>query len=164
VPDINSLKAKVAAAKPVGKKSDLILDLSLADSGDIQTDTRYVGRIISARLIDLRNSGSERTSKIDVCIEILGDGEERLGVLNDYLHFSARSLRRLREFLLSAGLKAEANSKSLNAGELCEALPGRLVTLETRTDVPLSGNPRSETQIVVGSYIVLEPETETEAA
>jgi hypothetical protein len=152
------------AAKPAGKKSKLMIDLSLADTGNIQADTQYVGRVVSARLIDLSKSASERTSKIDVCIEILGDGEERLGALNDYLHISPRSLRRLKEFLLSAGLKTEANSNSLNAGELCEALPGRLVTLETRTDVPLSGNPRGETQIVVGSYIVLEPGTETEAA
>jgi hypothetical protein len=120
---ITDLKAKIGAAKRV-KTPSLTLDLSLADTGDIQADSKYVGRILSARLIN--PIGDERAPKIDICIEILGENEERIGAINDYLYLSVRSFRRLREFLLSAGMETEANSRTLDAGALCESLPGKV--------------------------------------
>jgi hypothetical protein len=152
---ITDLKVKLGIAKCV-KTPSLTIDLSLADTGDIQPDTEYVGRIVSARLIN--PIGDERTPKIDICIEILNENEERIGAINDYLYLSVRSLRRLKEFLLSAGMETEANSKTLDAGALCESLPGKMVTLTTRAGL----TPRGKEIIEVASYIVFEADAETE--
>jgi hypothetical protein len=154
MPDIKDIKARMAASKITPKAH--VIDLSLADSEAILPDTQYVGRIISARLINPNPALTDRVAKVDLCLEILGDQEERIGALNDYLYLSVRSLRRLKEFLLSAGLEDEASSKTLDVGALCDVLPGRLVTLITRKTL-LPGD--RGTEITVASYTTYQTET-----
>ena len=154
--DLTTVRARLDASKTTRTPKHLI-DLSLADTGGIQPDTRYIGRIVSARLIISNSKLTDKVPKIDLCIEILGEDNERIGALNDNLFLSPRCFRRLKEFLLSAELETEANSKTLDAGALCDILPGRLVTLNTRESV-LPGN--GQTVIIVASYVVLEKETE----
>jgi hypothetical protein len=156
MPDISDLKNRLEGSK-VTKTSRHLIDLTLADSGKILPDTDYVGRIISARLIIPNSELTDKVSKIDLCIEILDDDGQRLGALNDNLFLSPRCLRRFKEFLLSAGLETEASSKTLDVGALCEILPGRLVTINTRESIlPRTG----QTVIIVASYVVLEAEKE----
>jgi AAA domain len=126
-----------------------LIDLTLADSDKILPDTDYVGRVVSARLIIPNSELTDKVFKIDLCIEIL-EGDQRIGALNDNLFLSPRCLRRLKEFLLSAGLEREANSKALDAGALCDILPGRLVTLNT-TERYVSRT--GEKAVIVASYI-----------
>jgi hypothetical protein len=155
MPNINDLKNRLDASKST-KARKHIIDLSLGDTGDVLPDMDYDGRIISARLIIPNAELTEKVSKIDLCIEILGDAGQRIGALNDNLFVSPRCLRRLKEFLLSAGLETEANSKSLDARALCDILPGRLVTINTRESV-LPGT--YQTVIIVASYSVRENAT-----
>jgi hypothetical protein len=158
MPNMQDIKARMAAASKIpSKMPSHVIDLSLADSEAILPDTQYVGRIVSARLINSNPALTDRAAKIDVCIEILGNEEERIGAINDYLYLSVRSLRRLKEFLLSAGLEAEAKSKTLDAGLLCDNLPGRLVTLMTRES--LRPGDRG-TEITVASYMAFQSEME----
>jgi hypothetical protein len=157
MPDVNDLKSRLEESK-VTETSRHVIDLTLADSGKVLPDSDYVGRIISARLIIPNSELTDKVSKIDLCIEILDDVGQRLGALNDNLFLSPRCLRRLKEFLLSAGLETEANSKTLDVGALCEMLPGRSVTINTKeTILPRTG----QNVITIASYVA--PETETEA-
>src|ERR1700720_4015459 len=106
MPDISDLKSRLERSK-ITKTSRHVIDLTLADSGKILPDTDYVGRVVSARLIIPNSELTDKVSKIDLCIEIL-EGDQRIGALNENLFLSPRCLRRLKEFLLSAGLEKEA--------------------------------------------------------
>lgn len=136
------------------------IDLSLADTGDIEADSTYVGRVVSARFIN--PNSEDRSPKIDVCIEILGTDGNRIGVINDYLFLSARALRRLKEFLLSASIVTEETAKTFrpDVATLCRALPGQMVGFVTREGVALDGSPT----IVIASYVSAEVAVEQYAA
>jgi hypothetical protein len=139
--NLTSIKTRLASsniATPIP-----VIDLSLADIGTIEFDSVYVGRIVSARLIN--PSSQERSAKIDISIELLDDTGTRLGVLHDYLHLSPRSMRRLKEFLMSCGLVNEENYKTyeLNVPSFIGKLIG-LRTKESTTMIQDDGSPLIE--------------------
>jgi hypothetical protein len=147
---IDKIKSKLGKTKIATSK--MVLDLTLADEGDLTPDTTYLGRVVSARII----AREDRTPKIDLCVEVLNEAGNRIGVINEDLYLSLRALRRLREFLLSADLKEDANNTALDPIELCERLPGRRFGLITREGVNLDGTSR----ITIGQFVEIPAEEE----
>jgi hypothetical protein len=130
--NISQLKARIAAAKTVAVPITPFVDLSLADSGTLEAESTYLARVVSARLV--APTSSDRTPKIDVCLEALDTDGNRIGVLNEYLYLSTRALRRLKEFLIAAEIVTEETYRSFkpNAGELTKMLPEKMVGIVTR--------------------------------
>jgi hypothetical protein len=62
------MKARLAKAQTGRTPQPKTLDLTLADTGSIEADSTYVGRIIAARYI---REHDDRTAKFDVSIELL---------------------------------------------------------------------------------------------
>jgi hypothetical protein len=150
---IDKIKSKLGKTKIATSK--MVLDLTLADEGDLTPDTTYLGRVVSARII----AREDRTPKIDLCVEVLNEAGNRIGVINEDLYLSIRALRRLREFLLAAGLKDDAKNTALDPVELCERLPGRHFGLLTAEGVNLVGTSR----ITIGQFLEIPAEKEKAA-
>jgi hypothetical protein len=152
---IDKIKSKIGKTKTSAPK--IVLDLTLADAGDLEPDTTYLGRVVSARLL-VREG---QTPKIDLCIEVLSNAGDRIGVINENFYFSPRALRPFREFLLAADLPEDANNKELDPEELCTWLPGKHFGLITRYGVaPWTG----ERRIAIAQYIPIAEIDETEVA
>lgn len=135
-------KSRLAASKFVPPVPEI--DLTLADTGTIESGSTYVGRIVSARLINPVAQG-ERTAKIDISFELIDAEGGRIGVLHDYLYLSARSMRRLKEFLMCAGIVDESNYREykLNVSAFMGKLVG-IVTKESETMTQDDGSPLIE--------------------
>jgi hypothetical protein len=80
--DVKAIRGGLDNSK-IAKSPKHIIDLSLADTDSILPDTNYTGRILSARLIIPNAALTDKVSKIDLCIEILGEDGQRIGALND---------------------------------------------------------------------------------
>jgi hypothetical protein len=130
------LKPRLASSR-FAKPAAHLIDLTLADTGDIEAESTYVGRIISARFIN--PTSTDKLMKIDVCVEVLDTEGKRIGVLNDYLHLSARALRRLKEFLLAAAIVDEESYKTFHpdAVALCRSLTGKMLGVVTRESLSM---------------------------
>ena len=78
--------------------------------------------------------------------------------LFDYLFLSARSMRRLKEFLLAAGIVTEETAKTFrpDVTTLCKSLPQQMVGILTREGVALDGTATIE----IASYISAEQAVE----
>jgi hypothetical protein len=126
---IDKIKSKLGKTKISAPK--IVLYLTLADEGDLEPDTTYLGRVVSARLLVIE----DRTPKIDLCVEVLSNAGNRIGVIIEDLYLSVRALPRFREFLLAANLPEDANNNALDAEELCTRLPGKYFGLITRRGV-----------------------------
>jgi hypothetical protein len=150
--NISQIKARLAAAKTVASPVTPVVDLSLADSGSIEADSTYLARVISTRLIN--PTQADRAAKIDLCLEALDTEGNRIGVLNEYLSLSPRSMRRMKEFLISADVVTEETYRAskLNAGELVKMLPEKMVGIVTR-ESPSVINDDGTPVIEVGYYI-----------
>jgi hypothetical protein len=78
--NIANIKARLSAAKVASRTPSTspapTLDLSLANTGDVQGGLTYLGRIVSGRFI----SPQDKTAKIDLCIELLDSDGKRIGV------------------------------------------------------------------------------------
>jgi hypothetical protein len=157
---ISQLKAKLGKAKVNGNK--VVLDLTLAEVCEVEADKTYLARVKAARFIHLE----EKTSKIDLCVEILTNEGARIGIINDNLFTSIRALPRLRDLLLSAGLEADAKSSALDPYDLCERLPEKRCGVLTREALALDGSTRVEIArfIPIDAIEEVNATVETEAA
>jgi hypothetical protein len=151
---IDQLKSKLGKAQAATPK--IVLDLTLADAGELTPDTTYLGRVVSARVV----AWEDRTPKIDLCVEVLNNDGKRIGVINEDLYLSIRALRRFREFLLAADLPEDANNTALDPAELCGRLPGKHFGLVTQEGVHLDGTPR----IMIAQFIPIDAIEATEVA
>jgi hypothetical protein len=150
--NISQIKARLAASKIAAGPVNPVVDLSLSDSGSIEADSTYLARVMSTRLIN--PTQSDRAAKIDLCLEALDTDGDRIGVLNEYLSLSPRSMRRMKEFLISADIVTEETYRTfkLDAGELVKMLPEKMVGIVTR-ESPSVVNDDGNPVIEVGYYI-----------
>jgi hypothetical protein len=153
------LKSKLGKSKVTTPK--VVLDMTLADSGDILADTPYLAKVVSARVIVPQDK--TRTPKIDLCVEALDDDLNRIGVINEDLYLSIRARKRLKEFLLSAELTEDAVNPQLDAEELCERLPGKMLGIYTSEGINTDGTKRIEiASFVIPEEVTLEVTAETD--
>lgn len=156
---ITNLKARIAAVKTVAVPVPPVIDLSLADNGSIEAESTYLARVINARVVN--PTYSDKSPKIDLCLEVLDAEGNRMGVVNEYLFLSARSMRRLKEFLISAEIVTEETYKSFkpNALELAKMLPEKILGIVTRESTTLThddGTPVIEVAYYVPAVEALE--------
>ena len=156
--NLSNLRSRLSTSR-IGKPPVPTIDLSLADPGDIEPNSTYIGRIISARFI--HSSTQERTDKIDICIELLNIEGQRLGILNDYLFLSVRSMRRLKEFLIAAEIVTEGTAKTFcpPADALCEMLLKKMIGVVTKESLLMTQDDGSPV-IEIASYISAEAAAE----
>jgi hypothetical protein len=84
------------------------IDLSLADSGQLEDGKTYLATVNSAKFI---HGNEERSHKIDLCLKLINPEGEQLGVLNTFLYVSPRAMKRLKNFLVAAEVVTEETSK-----------------------------------------------------
>jgi len=135
----------------------IVVDMTLADKGEIKSETTYLAKVKSARVIIPEQNPAK--AKIDLCAEVLTNAGSRLGVINDYLYTSPRSLIRLRDLLRSCELQKEAENPALDLDLVCELLPGKHFGLITQEGLNFDGTKRIE----IAHYIPVDLIEETGA-
>ena len=135
----------------------IVVDMTLADKGDIKSETTYLARVKSARVIIPADDLTK--AKIDLCVEVLTNAGSRLEVINDYLYTSPRSLIHLFSLLRSCGLNEEAENPALDLDLVCELLPGKHFGLITQERLNFDGTKRIE----IAHYIPVDLIEETGA-
>jgi hypothetical protein len=137
--EIDKLKAKLGKGKAVARPK-VTLDLTLVDNGEIEADKTYLGKIFAARFIHLE----EKTSKFDICVEVLTPEGVRIGIINDYIYTSIRARTRLRDLLLSIGFDSDTKNPSLDPFDLAERLPENHCGILTRDVLQKDGSYKVE--------------------